>query len=134
MFNEILSVTNENKKIIRQILKCNEKGIVGYIRTASSDYGNISIKNQKDIITNFCKEFDIRCTDIYIDDGFSGLNFERVSIKSIIDSNKYNMIIVSNFSRIARDYNLMTDFIEKINKSIVGINECIVIKKNFKIS
>ena len=38
---------------------------------------SVSIGTQKMIQEKFCKEHDFHVFDVYVDDGFSGLNFER---------------------------------------------------------
>ena len=38
---------------------------------------SVSIGTQRMILEKFCKEHDFHVFDVYVDDGFSGLNFER---------------------------------------------------------
>lgn len=127
MLKENLMCADIDKKLIRQILYKNKENIVGDIRTASYDNDNIVVKQQEDIIMNFCKEFNVNCKEIYIDNGFSGLNYDRPGIKEIINSGRNEVILVSDMVRISRDYLGMNNFTEKINKSIIGITDGIII-------
>ena len=52
-----------------------------YIRLSREDddknYESESITNQKSLLLQYAKENNLRVYDIYIDDGFSGTNFDR---------------------------------------------------------
>ena len=43
-----------------------------------------SITNQKEILKQYAKENNLNIFDIYIDDGYSGTNFERPDFKRMI--------------------------------------------------
>ena len=84
-----------------------------YIRLSKEDlnkkdnYDSESVKNQKELLIKYAIERSINIFDIYIDDGFSGTNFERPNFKRMIqdiDNNKINMVIVKDLSRLGRDY------------------------------
>ena len=105
-----------------------------YIRLSKEDGDNIeseSIKNQRDFLINYInnnKEFNY--INEYIDDGYSGSNFNRPSwLKLISDINnkKINTIITKDLSRMGRDYIKMGDFIERIfpenNIRYIAIND-----------
>ena len=66
-----------------------------------------SIKTQKLIIENYCKRQGWNVFDTYIDDGFSGTNFERPSFQKmyqdIVDA-KVNVVITKDLSRLGRNY------------------------------
>ena len=75
-----------------------------------------SIKNQ----VNFLKKFVIsnkwNLFDIYIDDGYTGLNFDRPDFKRIIEDvkqKKVNLIVSKNLSRLGRDYIGIGSLLEK---------------------
>lgn len=77
----------------------------------SLDDGNVgesgSIQTQKIILEKYCKDNNLSIVDIYCDDGYSGLNFERPSFKKLlndIESGKINMVITKDLSRLGRDY------------------------------
>ncbi len=76
-----------------------------------------SITNQKEILTQYAKENNLNIYDVYIDDGYSGTNFERPDFKRMIQDIKYkkvNMVIVKDSSRLGRDYIGFGEYVEKI--------------------
>ena len=90
-----------------------------YCRLSSEDEldgESNSIKNQRDILEKYAKENNLNIYDIYIDDGYSGTNFQRPDfqrmIKDITDK-KVNMVIVKDTSRLGRDYIEFGNYIER---------------------
>lgn len=84
-----------------------------YIRLSKSDrkenrYYSDSIYNQKKIIEEYVKKRkDIILKDLYIDDGYSGLDTKRPQYKRMmcdIENGRINCIIVKDLSRFGRDY------------------------------
>ena len=76
-----------------------------------------SISNQRQIIKSYAKENDIKLSYEYVDDGFSGSNFERPHFKNMIDDlnkGKFNIIIVKDLSRFGRDYIESGKYLQKI--------------------
>ena len=67
-----------------------------------------SISNQRDLLAGFIGERpDFRVADIYIDDGFTGTNFDRPAFRrmiSDIEAGKIDCILVKDLSRFGRDY------------------------------
>ena len=66
-----------------------------------------SIENQKKIITNYVLEHNWNIIEIYIDDGFSGLNFKRPAFEKMIkdiECKKIDLVITKDLSRLGRDY------------------------------
>ena len=67
-----------------------------------------SVKNQRALLTNFvfnCSDMEIY--DYYVDDGWSGVNFNRPNFQRMIrdiESEKINCIIVKDLSRLGRNY------------------------------
>ena len=68
---------------------------------------SVSIETQKMMLTDFCHERGFSIYDIYADDGYSGLNFNRPAFTRLledIDSGKVNLVITKDLSRLGRDY------------------------------
>ena len=91
-----------------------------YLRLSREDGDNSesnSISNQRQIIKSYAKENDIKLSYEYVDDGFSGSNFERPNFKNMIDDlnkGKFNIIIVKDLSRFGRDYIESGKYLQKI--------------------
>ncbi|MXP74088.1 recombinase family protein [Lachnospiraceae bacterium WCA-9-b2] len=81
-----------------------------------------SIANQKALILKELKSMpDVTLFDIYIDDGFTGLNFERPAFRRMrndIYEGKINMVIVKDLSRLGRDYIESGRYVKKIFPSL----------------
>ena len=90
-----------------------------YIRLSREDgdkHESESITNQKSLLLQYTKENNLRVYDIYIDDGFSGTNFDRPAFKRLIDDiefKKINMVITKDMSRLGRDYIGTGELVEK---------------------
>lgn len=66
-----------------------------------------SIVNQKSILSKYAKENGFKNLQYFVDDGFSGTNFNRPSwndLISLVEDNKVGAIIVKDMSRLGRDY------------------------------
>lgn len=66
-----------------------------------------SIVNQKNILSKYAKENGFKNLQYFVDDGFSGTNFNRPSWNDLIafvEENKVGTIIVKDMSRLGRDY------------------------------
>ena len=77
-----------------------------YIRLSREDDDKTqiseSITNQKSLLLQYVKENNLRVYDIYIDDGYSGTNFNRLDFNRLIsdiESGKVNMVITKDMSR-----------------------------------
>ena len=66
-----------------------------------------SIKNQKAILQKYASDNGFHNTEFFVDDGYSGTNFDRPDWKRLIakvDSGDVGTIIVKDMSRLGRDY------------------------------
>ena len=77
-----------------------------------------SIENQLSFLRNYIKEHsdEFELVEEYIDDGISGMTYEREAFKKMIkdiECKKINTIIVKDFSRIGREQIQTLDFINK---------------------
>ncbi len=77
----------------------------------SKDDDNIgessSIQTQKSMLESYCREQGFLVYDFYVDDGYSGLNYNRPGFEQMlndIDNGKVNLVITKDLSRLGRDY------------------------------
>ncbi len=77
----------------------------------SKDDGRVedssSIHTQKMMLEKYCLEQGYPIYEVYADDGYSGLNYERPDFQRLlndIDSGKVNLVITKDLSRLGRDY------------------------------
>lgn len=81
-----------------------------YIRLSKEDGDkeeSESVTNQRKILKSFAKDNKYKIYDEYVDDGFTGTNFNRPSFKKMIkdiENKKVNMVITKSLSRLGRDY------------------------------
>lgn len=93
-----------------------------YIRLSREDGDNMeseSITNQRDLLHLFLEKTKEKLVyiDEYVDDGFTGSNFDRPSWKRLmrdLKNGKVNTIITKDLSRMGRDYISMGEYIERI--------------------
>ncbi|MBQ9124910.1 MAG: recombinase family protein [Acholeplasmatales bacterium] len=68
---------------------------------------SISIQNQKDVLTEYAIDNGWHIYDYYIDDGFSGTNFDRPSFQRLlrdIENGYIQIVITKDLSRLGRNY------------------------------
>jgi site-specific DNA recombinase len=94
---------------------------VDYLRLSKEDGDKTesdSISNQRDLITNFVKSMpEIRLCSERIDDGFSGVDFNRPAFNLMMEdvkAGRINCIIVKDLSRFGRNYIEAGRYIERI--------------------
>ena len=66
-----------------------------------------SVANQKKLLQKYAKENDFENTKFYVDDGYTGTNFNRPGFQQMIDDIEMGYIttvIVKDMSRLGRDY------------------------------
>lgn len=88
-----------------------KKYVAGLYCRLSKDDGNsvesMSIWSQKVMLKQFAESNSIAIYDYYVDDGYSGTNFERLSFKKMItdiENGKINCVITKDLSRLGRNY------------------------------
>lgn len=97
-----------------------ENRAVMYLRLSKEDGEKIesnSISNQREIINSYAKRNKFVIVKEYVDDGYSGANFDRPDFKQMIDdayNKKFHTIIVKDLSRFGRDYIEAGKFIQRI--------------------
>ena len=65
-----------------------------------------SILNQRTIVREYCEKHGIILVEEFVDDGFSGGNFERPGFQAMLEhlrTGKANMVITKDLSRLGRD-------------------------------
>ena len=68
---------------------------------------SVSIGTQRSILTDYCLDHGFEIVKEYVDDGYSGLNFNRpgfLELRDDIESGKINLVITKDLSRLGRDY------------------------------
>ena len=88
-----------------------KKYVAGLYCRLSKDDGNsvesMSIWSQKVMLKQYAESNGIAIYDYYVDDGYSGTNFERPSFKKMItdiENGKINCVITKDLSRLGRNY------------------------------
>ena len=105
-----------------------------YLRLSSDDGDkeeSNSITNQKELINFYLKkEKDFKIKDYYIDDGFTGTDFERPDFKRLLvdmKNGKINTIVVKDLSRLGRNYIEVGNYLEEIfplyNIRFIAVND-----------
>ena len=96
-------------------LKQQDKITALYCRLSRDDEYNgdsMSIQNQKELLLNYANENGYFNTEFFIDDGYTGTNFNRPDFKRLIDAvedGRVGTVIVKDLSRFGREY-LQTGF------------------------
>jgi len=84
-----------------------------YIRLSESDEDKTyeseseSIVNQRNLLMDYVKMSGFTLVDEYVDDGFTGTNFDRPSFQRLlidIENGRINCVITKDLSRLGRDY------------------------------
>ena len=126
----------ENKKIW---------SVAIYIRLSQEDSDNGELKqesnsvtSQKTLLNEFIKENDdLVVYDTYIDDGFTGTDFNRPSFQRLLEdmrNGNINCVIVKDLSRLGRNYIEVGNYIEQVfplfNIRFIAINDGVDSFKN----
>ncbi len=116
-----------------------------YIRLSQEDVDNgiekqesNSVTSQKTLLNEFIEENeDLVVYDTYIDDGFTGTDFNRPSFQRLLEDMrkaKINCVIVKDLSRLGRNYIEVGNYIEQVfplfNIRFIAINDSVDSFKN----
>lgn len=88
----------------------NNKNTGLYLRLSKDDERageSLSIENQRRILTEYALKNGLTVYDEYVDDGYSGTNFNRPDFQRMIrdvDAGLVKTVIVKDMSRLGRDY------------------------------
>ena len=104
-----------------------------YVRLSQEDMRageSLSIENQKLILTKYVAEQGWNLIDTYVDDGYSGTDFNRPAVIRLLDDakmGKINLIIVKDLSRFGRNYIQVGQYIDYIfptyNIRFIALND-----------
>lgn len=91
---------------------------------------SMSIVNQRQVLTDYVAEKGWNLKECYVDDGYTGTNFDRPNFKRMIsdaENGKINCIITKDLSRLGRNYvqaGYYTDeFFVENNIRFIAIND-----------
>lgn len=93
---------------------------VMYLRLSKEDGEKTesnSISNQREMINSYAKKNQFIIIKEYVDDGYSGVTFDRPNFKEMINDaydKKFDTIIVKDLSRFGRDYIEAGKYIQRI--------------------
>ncbi len=111
-----------------------------YIRLSQEDSDNgtekqesNSVTSQKTLLNEFIEEHDdLIVFDTYIDDGFTGTDFNRPSFQRLLEdmrNGNINCVIVKDLSRLGRNYIEVGNYIEQVfplfNIRFIAINDSV---------
>ena len=101
------------------------------------DGESVSIENQKLLLQRYVREQGWNEIDVYIDDGYSGTNFQRPGVQRLIadaKAKRINVILVKDLSRFGRNYiefGQYTDYLfPSIGCRFIALNNGIDTMKN----
>ena len=106
-----------------------------YCRLSRDDGGegdSNSVANQKKLLQKYAKEHKFPNTRYYVDDGYTGTNFNRPGFQQMledIDLGYISIVIVKDMSRLGRDYlqvGFYTDtYFPDRNIRFIAVNDCV---------
>lgn len=100
----VVRVITKNPNLI------NRNNVAIYCRLSVDDgldQQSQSISNQKNILSKYVLDRGWNIFDIYVDDGYSGTNFDRPGFKRLkndIESGLIDIVVTKDLSRLGRDY------------------------------
>lgn len=104
-----------------------------YVRLSQEDMRageSLSIEHQKLILTKYVREQGWNLVDTYVDDGFSGTDFNRPSVQRLLSdaqTGRINLIICKDLSRFGRNYVEVGQYIDYIfplhNIRFIALND-----------
>ncbi len=114
----------------------NQIGIAALYCRLSRDDGteseSNSIGNQKKLLSQKAKEMGLTNTKYYVDDGYTGTNFNRPGFQQLIDDIEIGLVsavMVKDLSRLGRDYvsvgNYTDSYFPEHNVRFIAVNDAI---------
>lgn len=114
----------------------NQIGIMALYCRLSRDDGteseSNSIGNQKKLLSQKAKEMGLTDTKYYVDDGYTGTNFNRPGFQQLIDDIEIGLVsavMVKDLSRLGRDYvsvgNYTDSYFPEHNIRFIAVNDAV---------
>ena len=105
--------------------------LAAYIRISKKEKEVNSIANQKDLIGYYIKDkVDMKIYNYYVDNGYSGTNFDRPELKRMLkdlSNKKVDIVIVKDLSRLGRNYIEVGELLDSIlplyDVKLISIND-----------
>ena len=106
--------------------------VAKYLRLSKEDgkAESQSIQTQREMLNKYIKDHGWRVVDEYVDDGYSGTDFDRPDFKRLmsdIEIGKINLVIVKDLSRLGRNYidlgKIMEELFPKYNIRLIAVND-----------
>lgn len=104
-----------------------------YMRLSKDDDvsgDSVSIQNQRLVLKKYCEENNFIVASEYVDDGYSGTNFNRPAFMRMlkdIEQGRINCVIVKDLSRFGRNYLEVGQYLENYfparNVRFIAIND-----------
>lgn len=131
-------VGRKSKYFLENSRKTKMWSVAVYIRLSQEDSDNgedkqesNSITSQKALLNEFIEEHDdLMVYDFYVDDGYTGTDFNRPGFQNLLEDMKkgnINCILVKDLSRLGRNYIEVGNYIEQIfplfNIRFIAIND-----------
>lgn len=94
--------------------------VAAYLRLSREDGDKAesnSITNQRNLIRDYLETHGMQCAEEYVDDGYSGTDFNRPAFSRLVEDckqRKINCIVVKDLSRLGRNYIETGRYLEKI--------------------
>ena len=106
--------------------------VAKYLRLSKEDgkAESQSIQTQREMLDKYIKDRGWRVVDEYVDDGYSGTDFDRPDFKRLISDieiGKINLVVVKDLSRLGRNYidlgKIMEELFPKHDIRLIAVND-----------
>ena len=106
--------------------------VAKYLRLSKEDgkAESQSIQTQREMLNKYIKDHGWRVVDEYVDDGYSGTDFDRPDFKRLISDieiGKINLVVVKDLSRLGRNYidlgKIMEELFPKHDIRLIAVND-----------
>ncbi len=88
-----------------------------------------SIRTQKAMLTQYAREHNFLVVEVYVDDGWSGLNFDRPDFNRMLDDIEAGKIdvVTKGFIQLGAtiEVGILTKFTFDKNVRYIAVNDCV---------